>query len=437
MTGGSRLSAGRALTAFLFASAIVSGRTAMQLNVPGQPRVERYGLQDFRDNFYYPAVAARDGRNPYDYADYQAHYPIDRPLPAYTPINFLVHRPLAWLPYGAAEVADVLLNLGLILATAWLALRGADSGSRTVAASGGRLAAGGVAAGSAAALLFAACLVLSRPGQMTIFLGQTSALMAFGTTLALVEGRRHPLRAACGLALTCLKPSYGGPLGALMFLRGDFKAVFIGGLLAAGSALLGSLGPMHAAGGFYPLFDSARGSMTVVTSDASFNEATSLIRIDPLAILGRLLGRPMGFFANLAVALSILLLAGAAIIWLERRRGDAARPLSDTLVCLAILLATYHQPYDGLCLALPLAVVATQEEFSVRRRTALLALLLVPCANFVATHTLLEHLTLAPPLWLLVSSLNGLALTAALLMTLQEALRRGVASRPLVAEASP
>jgi hypothetical protein len=433
VNGRSRLSAGRALTAFLFAGAIVSGRTAMQVNVPGQPRVERYGLQDFRDNFYYPAVAARDGRNPYDYADYQAHYPIDRPLPAYTPINFLVHRPLAWLPYGAAEVADVLLNLGLILATAWLALRGAEGGAR----GRGRVAPGGIAAGSAAALLFAACLVLSRPGQMTIFLGQTSALMAFGTTLALVEGRRHPLRAACGLALTCLKPSYGGPLGLLMFLRGDFQAVGTGALLAAGAALLGSLGPMHAAGGFYALFDSARGSMTVVTNDASFNEATSLIRIDPLAILGRLLGRPMGFFANLAVALPILLLAGAAVIWLERRRGDEARPLSDTLVCLAILLATYHQPYDGLCLALPLAAVATLPDYSARRRTALLALLLVPCANFVATHTLLEHLTLAPPLWLLVSSLNGLALTAALLMTLWDVLRKSVARRSLPAEASP
>jgi hypothetical protein len=428
VTGGGRLSARRALLAFLFAGAIVSGRTAMQLNVPGQPRVERYGLQDFRDNFYYPAVAARDGRNPYDYADYQAHYPIDRPLPAYTPINFLVHRPLAWLPYGAAEAADILLNLGLILVTAWLALRGADTGSRP----GGRLA-----AGSAAALLFAACLVLSRPGQMTIFLGQTSALMAFGTTLALVDGRRHPLRAACGLALTCLKPSYGGPLGALMFLRGDFRAVGIGGLLATGAALLGSLGPMRAAGGFYALLDSARGSMTVVTNDASFNEATSLIRIDPLAILGRLLGRPMGFFANLAVALSVLLLAGAAILWLERRRGEEARPLSDTLVCLAILLATYHQPYDGLSLALPLAVAATLPELSARRRTVLLALLLVPCANFIATHTVLEHLTLAPPLWLLVSSLNGLALTAALLMTLGEVLRLSAASRPLPAAASP
>jgi hypothetical protein len=433
VTGGSRLSARRALLAFLFAGAIVSGRTAMQLNVPGQPRVERYGLQDFRDNFYYPAVAARDGRNPYDYADYQAHYPIDRPLPAYTPINFLVHRPLAWLPYGAAEAADILLNLGLILATAWLALRGADITAR----SRGGLATGGIAAGSAAALLFAACLVLSRPGQMTIFLGQTSALMAFGTTLALVDGRRHPLRAAGGLALTCLKPSYGGPLGVLMFLRGDFRAVGIGGLLAAGAALLGSLGPMRAAGGFYALLDSARGSMTVVTNDASFNEATSLIRIDPLAILGRLLGRPMGFFANLAVALSVLLLAGAAILWLERRRGEEARPLSDTLVCLAILLATYHQPYDGLSLALPLAVAATLPELSARRRTVLLALLLVPCANFIATHTVLEHLTLAPPLWLLVSSLNGLALTAALLMTLGEVLRLSAASRPLPAAASP
>jgi hypothetical protein len=393
----------RALLAFLFAGALVAGRTALQLNVPGQPLAERYGLQDFRDNFYYPAVAARDGRNPYDYADYKAHYPIDRPLPPYTPISFVVHRPLAWLPYRLAEAADVLLNLGLVLLVARLALEGVGAGTR------------------GAAFLFAAFLVLSRPGQMTLFLGQTSALMAFGTTLALVHGRRRPVRAACGLALACLKPSYGGPLGALMVLRGDFKATILGGVFAALTALLGSLGPMHAAGGFTALVDSARGSMSIVSGDASFNEATSLIRIDPLAILGRLLGRPMGFSANLLVAVFILGIAGAAVILLERRRGAAARPLSGALVCLAILLATYHQPYDGLCLALPLAAAATLPDRPGRRRLILLALLLVPCANFVATHTVLERLTLAPPLWFLVSSLNGLALLAAFLMTLQEA----------------
>jgi hypothetical protein len=422
-----RLPGGRALAGFLLAGALVCGRTAMQMNVPGQPLVERYGLQDFRDNFYYPAVAARDGRNPYDYADYRAHYPIDRPLPAYTPITFIVHRPLAWLPYRVAEAADLLMNLVLIALLAGLALRG----------TGGADAGAGAGTDAAAVLLFAAFLVLSRPGQMTLFLGQTSALMAFGTTLALVGGRRRPVLAACGLALTCLKPSYGGPLGALMLARGDWPALLLGGVLAAVTALAGSLGPLHAAGSFAALLDSARGSMTVVSTDASFNEATSLIRMDPLAILGRLLGRPMGFFANLAVAVPILLIAGAAVVLLERRRGEAGRPLSSAVICLAILLATYHQPYDGLCLALPLAAAATLTGLPARRRLILLALLLVPCANFVATHTLMERLPLAPPLWLLVSSLNGLALVAALLMTLQEAWRFSRSARPPVAEPSP
>jgi hypothetical protein len=131
----------------------------------------------------------------------------------------------------------------------------------------------------------------------------------------------------------------------------------------------------------------------------------------------------MGVVANLAVALPILLIAAAAAIRLEQRRGAAARPLSGALICLAMLLATYHQPYDALALALPLAAIATLPDLAARRRLVLLALLLVPCANFVATHTLLEQMTLAPPLWLFVSSLNGLALSAAFLMTLGEALR--------------
>src|SRR6185295_6587426 len=102
-----------AAIAFAAISALVAARTVANLNIPGQPTVERFGLQDFRDNFYYPSVALLDGRNPWNYDDYHAHYPVDRPLPPYSPISLLLNVPLAFLPYGAAMAADFLVNLAL------------------------------------------------------------------------------------------------------------------------------------------------------------------------------------------------------------------------------------------------------------------------------------------------------------------------------------
>jgi hypothetical protein len=403
-----------AALAFATISALVAARTVANLNIPGQPTVERFGLQDFRDNFYYPSVALLEGRNPWDYDDYRTHYAIDRPLPPYSPISLLLHVPLALLPYRAAMAADFVVNLALLVLLAALAVRGA-----------------GLAAEPWRVLLVAAALVLGRPGHMTLYIGQCSALMAVGCTTALLEGRRKPWLGAIGLAVACAKPSYGGPLGILMLGRGDVRAFLLGAALAAALGVVSGLGPMRAAGGFGPLLESVRGSMRVVATDSTFNEPTSLIRLDPVSLVGRILGRPPGTLVNVVLAVVIL---GAAALLMRRlaARGEPEpRTISNSLGCLAILLATYHQPYDALILALPVTALLLMPGPFTARRAVLALLMLVPAANYLATFTLLERFAVPRFAWLVISESNGVALALALILGMGlawERARRGFSS---------
>ena len=388
-----------AAAAFALIASVVAARTIANLNVPGRPLEQMFGLQDFRDNFYYPSVAMMEGRNPYDYADYHATYPIDRPFPAYSPISLLLHLPLGLLPYRLAEAGDFLLNLALMVALAWLALRGAGRPIKAWKV-----------------LAVAALLVLSRPGHMTLYIGQCSAMMAVASTVALLYGRSRPFAAALGLAAACAKPSYGGPLGVLMLLRGDWRAFLLGSAFAAGLGFLGGIGPLLKAGGLLPLIESVRDSMAVVATDGTFNEPTSLIRLDPVSLVGRVLGRPPGTVFNVVLAVVILGAAGLLMRRLQASGEPEPRSVSNSLGCLAILLATYHQPYDALILALPVTAAVWMPGRLEGRRLALVLLLIVPWINYIATHTLLERLELNRFLWLVISQSNGVALALALIL---------------------
>jgi hypothetical protein len=388
-----------AAVAFAAISALVAARTIANLNVPGQPAVERFGLQDFRDNFYYPSVALLDGRNPYDYDDYRVHYPIDRPLPPYSPISLLLNVPLALLPYGPAMAADFVLNLALLVLLAALAVRGA-----------------GVPAEPWRVLLVAAALVLGRPGHMTLYIGQCSALMAVGCTTrpprrtapAVAGGDRSRRRLRQALlrrparrpdALPRRRAGLSPGRGARRRPRGRL-----------------GIGADAGRGGLGPLLESVRGSMRVVATDSTFNEPTSLIRLDPVSLVGRLLGRPPGTLVNVVLAVVIL---GAAALLMRRlaSRGEPEpRPISNSLGCLAILLGTYHQPYDALILALPVTALLLMPGPFTARRAVLAILMLVPAANYLATFTLLERFDVPWFAWLVISESNGVALALALIL---------------------
>src|SRR5215475_637765 len=98
--GAATLLAGAALVAVVI---VLAARTVALSGDPQVASPEHWGMGDFRDNTYYPVVALRDGRNPYDRALYKAHYPVHYPFPPYSPLALLLYLPFGLLPYDLSR----------------------------------------------------------------------------------------------------------------------------------------------------------------------------------------------------------------------------------------------------------------------------------------------------------------------------------------------
>jgi glycosyl transferase family 87 len=392
---------------FSAAVAVTAARIVRNLDIPGQPHEELYGLQDFRDAFYYPSRALLDGVNPYDPVAYQAHYPVARPTSPYAPHSLLLHVPFSLLPYRAAQFAYDALNLLLILYLARACLRAVR----------GR-------AGAAAVLGLATVVLLSRPTHQTLFLGQISCIVVAGVYLALLEEERRPWLAAAGLALACMKPTYGVPLVVALLVLGRTRTA-VRGVVLAGVASLPALPLLaRAAGGLGALASSILGAYTIMDADHAVNAATSTIRLDAVAMIERLAGRPLPGVASMLVSLALLGAGSAAAARLARRGGNAGRVAAAGAVCLTLLVCIYHQAYDAVLLVLPATALALGGALWPRDRRAtalrftLLALLCVPAVNYLSTDTFLGRVDTGPVLRMVITSLNGFSLLAAFAIVL-------------------
>jgi hypothetical protein len=398
--------------------AVIALRTARNLNVPGHPELPGYGLHDFRDVLYYPAVAVLDGRNPYDPAVFRSAYPVARPLAPYAPTMLMLHVPFALLPFPLAEWTHFAMNLTLMLALAYLAL---DACGLPVAAAG--------------VFGLGAVILLSRPAHMTLYIGQSSAYLVAATYCALLFAERRPALAGVALAIACAKPTFGIPLCAVLLVRGDRAALVWGLTLAAvaGAVMVAVLAP--AAGGLAPLVESIRDSYARLMQDPSANAASSIIRVDAVALVGRLLGGTVGPAAE-SLATLALLATGTAAVWRISCAGDAdARLRSACVACVTILACMYHQSYDGLLLTLPMLALASGRlgDAPVTRLVAFVAMS-VPALNYVATDTVVDALGVQGTARAVIGSVNGAALLVAFVaVTMLAVSRRGVA-RPLVAD---
>jgi len=399
---------------FLLVGGLIALRTGWNLNVPGHPELPGYGLHDFRDVFYYPAVAVLDGHNPYDPTVFRSTYPVARPLAPYAPTMLLLHLPLGLLPYQVAEWTHFTVNLTMVLVLAYLSLEACGLPTATAGVFG-----------------LGALILLGRPAHMTLYIGQCAAYLVAATYLALLLGERRPVLAGLALAVACAKPTFGIPLCAVMLARGDRAALVWGlGIAAvAGAVMVAVLAP--AAGGLGPLVVSIRGSYARLMQDPSANAVSSIIRLDPVALIGRLLGGPV---AESAATLAFIA-AGTMAAWrITRTGGTDARLRSACVACVMILACMYHQSYDGLLLTLPLVALASGRlpGAPMTRALALVAML-VPLANYLATDTVVEALGMSGTARTFVGSVNGAALLLAFVaVTVLAVGRRGV-ERPLAA----
>ena len=402
-----------AVALFLLAFSATTWRIAQNADIPGKPKLDLYGFQDFRDAFYYTAVALLDGVNPYDPVGYQARYPVARPTSPYAPHSFVLHLPFTLFDYGTARWVHYGFNLTLLLIIAGLTL--ATCGRRVT---------------TAALLFMATAILVARPTHQTLFLGQVTFLVTLGVYLALTEEDPGSWWAAAGVALAAVKPTYGAPLVILLLVRGRWRTVLRGTAIAV--ALLLPVLPRlaGAAGGLVPLAKSMFASYSVMEKDRAANAATSVIRLDTPAIVARLSATPPSDPIEAAIGLSVLGLGCAAFARYVRDRSHAGRMAAITTAILTIMLCTYHLAYDGILLAIPIAAI-----FLGARADRpgpwwsgvplpILALLLVPAVNYLASDTLFERLTFPPALSAAITVANGVALFGVWLAFVFRGLRR-------------
>jgi hypothetical protein len=396
--------------AFVAIAGVTAFRVVRDLNVAGQPHAPHYGMQDFRDAIYFPVIALLDGHNPYDVRDYLGRYPVGNKFPLYAPMALGVYLPFGMASQDHAAYGFLLLNLLLTLVLAYFALR-----------------IGGASPNPAAVLGVGALLLASHPGHMSAFIGQCTTYVVIGVYLAFLFARRRPWIAASGLALACLKPTFGGPAALLLLARGDARVVARALAMAAVASAIVSVPLAWAAGGIGSLVASLWGNYAMW--DQTFvSSARSIFRIDALAFFGRLLGRNLTTVEDLALTTIIMGLGALGIRRLARAERDGGDVLSASLACVTILAGTYHQAYDGLILAGPAIAVAGGLGRG-PARLVLAAAIALPAVNYLATDSAVERLQIEGASWVLLGSLNGAALLLAFGLVFWTALRNSPVPR--------
>jgi hypothetical protein len=349
-----------------------------------------WAMVDFRDAIYFPIQALLSGA--------RSLYPEAEGFAPYPPFILLLHFPLGLLPLGLAEVLFGALTIGVTLLLGCLALRAV-----------------GRDATPAAVLTLGAVLLLSRPGQWNLLLGQTTAELAAGSYLAIFWGRRSPWLGGIGLTLAMLKPTWGIPLAVLMLASREVRPVLLGGLLTAVVNLPVLAVLVYRNGGLHAFLDQVLGGYRRWTALNYISPATSNVRIDAASTLSRFLGHPMSDVAQIGLTLLVLAVAAVAVRLIEDSRTPAARPLAAGIICSAILLSGYHMGYDLLILTAPaLAIVyrCLPGVMTNRVRLVFLGLYGIVAMNWLATDSVIAALRPHHGLWLLIASLNGFVVLA-------------------------
>lgn len=393
---------------FLLGLALATARVA-PLHQVGALRVDApWVMVDFRHVVYYPSRAFWDGLNPYDTQAYLERYPVDIPVSLYAPATFVLFAPFGLLPLDVSSVAYFTLTVLLTLVLGWAVLRmsGAQAAGSSV------LAAGGV-------------LLLSRPGHWNLLSGQVTLIVVLATYAALSFARRIPHLGGLGLAIALLKPSFGVPLIPVLLARGAWRTVAWGLGIAAALNVPVLLALVWRQGGLDPFLATVAQSVRAF-GNPDTHPIHSVWRVDLVATISRLANHPLGMSA--AVLTSALVLAPVMVLsrrLVESDRADQNRVL-EGLVCCGVLLSLFHQAYDLLLLALPVAGLVGGMTERPRRATHVAQALLFTMLglNYLATQSALSALQLSPATRLLVVSANGLILLALYGLYLSQA--RGV-----------
>jgi hypothetical protein len=400
---------------FALAVGIAVARVGFLTEAAGVRLSARWVMIDFYSGAYYPVRALLTGENPHDGERFMALYPVADAYPPYLPLTLLIHLPFGLLPpvIGAGTFFVTTILLTTILAH--LALRLA--GLRPVVAS---------------VILLAALILLSRPGHWNLVLGQRAVEFTLATYVTLAYATTAPAIAGMGLAVALIKPTYGVPLALLLWAWGRRKTAALGMGLAAlvNLPLLVLLAVRE--GGFPELIRKVLQGYHTWQGLPDVNPATSNTRTDAATLLSHFMGAPLSNFEQALLAAGVLLLSAAVIRLLAKNTTRHADALAVGIICLATSLIGYHRGYDLVLLSASfVAIVVPGSLPSMPRalRAALVVLFSILALNWIATESVLDAWQPSRPLWLMVTSVNGLSLVALFLAYLTLGARYHVRTR--------
>lgn len=277
----------------------------------------------------------------------------------------------------------------------------------------------------------AALVLASRPGHWNLMLGQTTLEFVFPVYIALFSNWRSNWLSGFSLVGSTMKPTFGLPLTVLMIFQRRYKPVVIGVCVAVLATLVPTVVLVHSAGDITTLAATYLDSIRVFEDDSPSSSVVSPSRIDAVALVGRLTGRPPGPVMRLILFASALCLAGATIRRVRACSEDRAADLfCISVASITILVASYQQTYSALLLVLPLTTLVlgcwAPSEFKAGSavRRALIVLLSVPFANYLVAPRFLNFLDQGCWGWTLLTSMNGIALLLAFFVYVWVAFRR-------------
>jgi hypothetical protein len=279
-------------------------------------------------------------------------------------------------------------------------------------------------------LAFGGLLLIGRPGHWNLLSGQVTLIFVLATYGALSFARGDPRVAGMGLALALLKPSFGVPLLPALLARGAGRAVAWGLGIATALNLPVLIVLIRREGGIAPFATTVADSYRMFVARPNNDTLQGVWRVDLAATISRLIDQPLGTVTGLVVGTIVLLPVILASRRLARSVDSHRERALNSLLCCAVLLSLYHQAYDLLLLALPVAALVCTVRESGRphgRHVAQALLFTVIGVNYVATQSALAALRLGPEARLVTLSVNGMALLALFGLYLAEVMRAGTA----------
>jgi Glycosyltransferase family 87 len=272
-------------------------------------------------------------------------------------------------------------------------------------------------------------IVTSRPGYGTLFSGYFTFELAVATVLALHWGNR-PGWGGAMLAVAACKPTYAIPLAIFMIARGHWRAVMVGVALAIlGSAIIYFwLLPDRS---WFFLLEDIRFGQSQHMADQTEMPEFSWTRVDIVAVIAKWLKANPSEGVQVAVFL-VACLVPAFIVWRLRKHAGSENvsSLSGTISLLTMNALLYRHYYDLIVLVVPIFALAIgarhHREFSTWMRFVIAGLLLIALFNYGSTLSFFGRFGIeqGSTEYLLLTSLSGCALFAALILALATGLQR-------------